>query len=131
MCLIIKHQDVNKLKWKNNKLIAYKICEVEDNELKGYITYHPYSYGYQETNKNYKIDYDNTIRAGVFHVCLTKKRARDLSTNCDNVVVIPVIVYKKDFVAVGTNNEAVFTGIHITRDIYRKAIKVKSRYELI
>lgn len=138
MCLVIKHKDPNKLPFKNGRLTAYKVLRV--NEFSELVPVYRHRFIYiQGFNKAFgkleiNIDYDQDrmrqiINGGAIHVCLSKNSTKSHTDIKD--VVVPVTCYKKDFIALGKYGEACFSQVYLTKENYRKALKAKSRYELL
>lgn len=137
MCLVIKHRDPNKLPFKNGRLTAYKVLRVNQfSELVPvYQSKFRYNPGFNKAIGKVEIEFDyqdkirKMINGGAIHVCLSKNSTKShADIRC---VVVPVTCYKKDFIAFGKYGEACFSQVFLTKENYRKALKAKSRYELL
>lgn len=140
MCLVIKHRDPNKLPFKNGRLTAYKVLRV--NQFSELVPVYQYRFiynpGFNKAIGKVEIEFDydfvkditrEIINDGAIHVCLSKNSTKShADIRC---VVVPVTCYKKDFIAFGKYGEACFSQVYLTKENYKKALKAKSRYELL
>jgi len=138
MCLRVTSSNLDSIKWdKNDSIIAYKVLRrniKKEKKLFGmYLSKFMYKPGLNtptKLRKRYNTKIGSTIEKGALHVCLTKARALYHALYAFNVVIVPVICYKQDFIARGLS-EAVFKAIHIDRDLYNRAIKSTNKDSLI
>jgi len=132
MCLYITSEKIKRLKNKvvDGKITCYKMFQINGNGL-----YTPYyrmymtpgwnkaigetlgGYEYYKDDKAY-----NTIEGGAIHVFTNYKEAKKeaLSMGCK---LIKVTCLAKDFIAEGTESEACFTKIWISKSEYDRVTK--------
>lgn len=140
MCLEIKSIDPNKLnkKFKNGKVILYKAVKINRPWKNPYLTT-PFQdvkikagffrAKYPCPQKYMK--FRTAITSGAIHVYTNQKYALNMVDTEYSEVIIPVICYQKDFLAVGKYSDACFTKIFIRKKDYEKALKATSKSSVI
>lgn len=138
MCLEIRSKNSDRLnkKFKNGRVILYKVVNRIDKVL--YTPFQSFLVGSGFLEAIRPLTKDDvskmsTIFSGSIHVHTNKKSALASVNDClDGIeLVIPVICYKKDFLAVGHNEDACFTKVFIRKKDYEKALKAKSKYAVV
>ena len=130
MCLNVVLRNPKSLRFKNGRITLYKIVK---NNNPYYLTT-PYKRCKLVTGYNYArgiISSGGVIGSGAIHVFTNKKNALYNALTYRNQVVIPVICYKKDFIAKGNNVDACFTRIFITKKVYEQARQAKYKSEIV
>ena len=126
MCLYVSKRK-SSIKFVNGKAKLWKVVRETDNQLTGlWQTHYVYSPGY-----NFPSDYnllevtDNVVHGGAIHVCTTLKEAKSkVSINPYGRKIIPVYVWKKDLLAIGGDDDAVFKKIFIYKKDYDDLVKL-------
>lgn len=130
MCLYISPR--KRLKFKNGRITLYKVVLVENNSLNAPYWNFEYHSGFNYPIGSLRIIL-NTINGGAIHVCTSKAKASKINNSMleeNKFVVIPVTCYKKDLIAEGLSSDAAFSKIFISKEVYRKALKAKTKWAL-
>ena len=106
----------------NGKITCYKILEKIKGNLESPYYLMPYQPGWNKSNRKMVDISDKNINCmfvsrGI-HVYRTKRQAKENITcyysSC-NLVIIPVVCYLKDLIAMGKHSEAVFMKVFIPK----------------
>lgn len=134
MCLYVKSRDPKSLKFKNGKVTCYKVIRNKNNYSSENVVETKYQCFTLVPGYNYPLGplkSDDIIGAGAIHVYTNKKKAlRKASTDC-NHVVIPIICHAVNFIAKGTNEDACFKKIFISKNVHTAAKKAKYKSEIV
>lgn len=131
MCLYIRTQDIkdSRLKFKNDKVICYKVLKKTKTYLQSPIQNAQYKAGWKKARGKVDIRDDLSgnllLYGGAIHVYRSYKKAKCKQRGYLRVkryVVIPVICYKKDFIAVGQHGEAAFKKVFVRPSDFKEAM---------
>lgn len=138
MCLEITNTDPNKLnkKFKKGKITFYKCIRVHSVTNRIYTQFQNTKVkpGFLKAKPKLNIasvESSAYIEHGAIHVYTNKKYALDQANFMRGEVIIPVVCYKKDFIAQGYNNDACFSKIFISEKDYNKALRATSKYSVV
>lgn len=126
MCLTIHSTDKNCVQQR----IFYKVVVVSGNKMFAPIrSNYKYKPGLNIAKGRVAKTHikEHRIESGAIHVFRKLDDAMKMASETYNEVVIPVICYKKDFIACDNvyRSDFAFKQVYITKEIYKKALKAE------
>lgn len=127
MCLNVTSKVPKRTKFVNGKATAYKIFYKDDKTLISQYMGTVYKPGFNKA-VGHPVFVDR-LYGGAIHVCLSIRSAKT-HASFEDCIVVPVTVYKKDFIA-ESETEAGFKQVFLSKANYLKALKATKKYELV
>lgn len=132
MCLYVDQDNKKRIRFVNGIAKLWKVVRVDTEvALTGIFQDYTYTPGYNYPEYPLEnIENLSFVEGGVIHVCTSFKEAnRKAGVNSKVRKIIPIYVKKKDLVAIGCDDDAVFTKIFIYKKDYNAALKLYGQYK--
>jgi hypothetical protein len=130
MCVYPSVAVTNKIKNGPNSFIAYKVIKVmrdkigHRNVICSVCFSHKWTIGENKSGHN-EADIKLDRNLGI-HIFLNKDKAKSWILY-DIEHIMPVRVYKKDLIVGGSDEDAVFTKVYVTKQSYQKVLNLKRK----
>lgn len=133
MCLLVPHDFKPTLKFKDGKVVCYKVVCVDESRKKKrligvYRSKYKYKAGWNKPKQWRVVKHTYSsgsyeIHGGCIHVYTNREEPRNIYEFSPEYAIIPVMCYEKDLVAVGTGDKAAFKKIYIGKKSYARLVK--------